>query len=101
MKATKILLDSYNIEYLLNYDNFKKEVEKHKEKGNAIDLLVLYKNISTFKGYEEHFSECLESITIDKKYIDMIDSFNLLRELCYYNDSDELYAVFYGGDNAE
>ena len=56
MKKTKILLDSYNIEYLLNYDNFKKEVEKHKQKRDAIHLLVLYKSIPTFKGYEEHFT---------------------------------------------
>ena len=98
MNNAKILLDSYNIKYLLDYNNFKKEVEKHKEKRKDIKTLILYKTTPTFKGYQSHFDDCLECITIDTLNIDIIDSFNLLKELCYYNDVDELYACFYGDD---
>lgn len=94
-----ILIGSYNYNYLLNYNKFIDEINKFKKDYNSIKVMILEKNILTFKGFESHIELCTDYVTIDSPLIDAVDVFTFIKEFSYYNNIDEFYIVFYGVEN--
>lgn len=72
----------YDINDLLYYDNLDKIINKIKNKYNVKELKF---NIYTTEKQEE-----IDEMTLDNIYVDIIDIYNWIKEVAYYNNDYDL-----------